>query len=386
MGRLRAYGHEVEVLTTFPSYPGGKLYPGYRQRWHQVEHIKGIRIVRVPTYINHNKSAIKRLFSYISFGFVSALYILFARRQFDVFYAYYPPVVIGALAIMVGALRRTPFVYDVQDLWPEVLVATGQINKESRLVFWINGLSDYIYRKASGIIVLSEGYRQALIAKGVSPEKVVRVYNWCDESRMRKGCHEPRSVFNKDNFNILYAGNLGTAQALVHVIEAARLLHEQKNYHIRFFFLGTGVAEASLKKIAEHYKLSNIQFLPQVPIDSVGDYLEAADALLVHLEDDPVFSMTIPQKVQAYMHARRPILIAVRGEACELIKSSGAGIAVEPCNSRELAAAATAMSRLPAEKLQLMADQGFAFYKKYMSMDNGVEAVDAILRSLPTTR
>ena len=384
--RLKALGHDVEVVTTYPSYPGGKIYPGYRQKWRQVDHVNGVRIVRLPTYISHGTSAAKRLLSYASFGLVGGLYALFCARKADVIYAYYPPVVVGALALFVGALRRTPYVYDVQDLWPEALVATGNIQRGGKIERLINRFCNSIYHRAARVVVLSEGYRRALVSKGVPPQKIVRVFNWCDESRMRTACVAKPTSISADHFNILYAGNLGAAQALEYVIDAARLLHERGEQRVRFLFLGAGVAETELRGRAKKYGLDNVQFLPRVSVDEVGDYLTAADALLVHLADEPVFEITIPQKTQAYMLAARPIMMAVRGEAGEIIKDAGAGLVVEPCNSEQLAEAATAMSRLPARDLTEMANRGLAFYKANMSVENGVRAVDKLLKSVVDER
>lgn len=384
--RLKALGHDIEVVTTYPSYPGGKVYPGYHQKWRQVDHVDGVKIVRLPTYISHGTSAAKRLLSYASFGLVAGLYALFGTRKADVIYAYYPPVVVGALALFVGAIRRTPYVYDVQDLWPEALVATGNIQRGGKIESWINRFCNSIYHRAARVVVLSEGYRRALVSKGVPRKKVVRVFNWCDESRMRTACAGKPISMSADHFNILYAGNLGTAQALEHVIDAARLMHERGEHRVRFLFLGAGVAETELRNRAKKYGLDNVQFLPRVSVDEVGDYLTAADALLVHLADEPVFEITIPQKTQAYMLAGRPILMAVRGEAGEIIKDAGAGFVVEPCKPEPLAAAATAMSRLPADELKEMADRGSAFYKANMSMENGVRAIDDLLKSVVDQR
>jgi glycosyltransferase involved in cell wall biosynthesis len=159
--RLRALGHEIEVVTTFPSYPGGKLYAGVRQRIKQVDVVDGIRVVRLPTYISHGTSAVRRLLSYASFGAVASLYGLLSARRVDVIYAYYPPVIVGLAAMLIGTFRRVPFVYDVQDLWPEALVATGYMEAGGPIVRWVEWLCGLVYRKASRVVVSSDGYKRA---------------------------------------------------------------------------------------------------------------------------------------------------------------------------------------------------------------------------------
>lgn len=380
--RLQALGHEVEIVTTFPSYPGGKVYAGYQQRLKQVEMVDGIRVVRLPTFISHGTSAAKRMLSYASFGAVASLYGLLSNRRPDVIYAYYPPVIVGLTAMLLGKFRRVPFVYDVQDLWPEALVATGNVQADSSIVRWINRLCGLVYRQADRIVVLSEGYKQALIAKQVPTEKIERIFNWCDESRMDADYMPRPDELDAACFNILYAGNLGTAQALENVVEAASLLAQQGNRRVRFVFLGAGVAEMGLKKQASDLGLQNVQFLPRVTVDQVGAYLSAADALLVHLANDPVFDITIPQKTQAYMLAGRPILMAVGGEAGDIVRNAGAGVVVQPCQPEQLAQAAIVLSELAHEELQAMATRGRQYYLEKMSMQNGVDSVNALLNAV----
>lgn len=383
--RIQALGHDVEVVTTFPSYPGGKVFQGYPQRWKQVDVVDGIRVVRLPTFISHGSSAVKRMLSYASFGVVASLYSLFGARKPDVIYAYYPPVIVGFVALCVGALKRVPFVYDVQDLWPEALVATGMV-KEGRVTRLVDRLCGLIYRGAARVVVLSDGYQRALISKQVPETKIERIFNWCDEARMGGATEEPSVVFDDRFFNILYAGNLGAAQALEHVIEAAHLVKQRGDARVRFVFVGAGVEAARLKARAEELALDNVQFFQQVPVDQVGAILKAADGLLVHLADEPVFEITIPSKTQAYLMMGRPILMAVKGEAARIVQDAGAGIVVEPCQPASLAQAALAMATLPAEELEAMGERGRLYYREKMSMENGVRSVDEMLRKIVENR
>ncbi|WGS50622.1 glycosyltransferase family 4 protein [Paraburkholderia sp. D15] len=379
--RLQALGHEVEVVTTFPSYPGGKVFDGYKLRWRQIENLDGVRVVRLPTFISHGRSAVKRMLSYASFGAVSAFYALFVARKPDVIYAYYPPVIVGLTAALVRTFRRTPFVYDVQDLWPEALVATGML-REGRVTRVIDRLCGLIYRKASRTVVLSDGYRRALESKRVPSQKIVRIFNWCDEGRTNPERGATEGIFDASRFNVLYAGNLGAAQALTHVIDAARIVQEHGDTKIRFTFLGAGVEADKLKRMTAELGLNNVAFLPQVPVDRVSGILAAADVLLVHLADAEVFEITIPSKTQAYMMVGRPILMAVRGEAARIVKDADAGLVVEPCQPEQLAQAALRMSGLPPEQLADMGRRGREYYVAKMSMENGVKQVDSVLKDI----
>jgi colanic acid biosynthesis glycosyl transferase WcaI len=376
--RLQSLGHEVEVVTTFPSYPGGRIFAGYKQRWRLVENMGGVRVVRVPSFISHGHSSFKRLLSYMSFAASAGAYCLFSARKPDVVYAYYPPVMVGFMAMVLGWIRRVPYVYDVQDLWPEALVGTGHLRPEGRLFKWIEHACGLVYSRAARVAVLSQGYRKILIAKGLPAEKVVCVYNWCDESRMQVVDGQPEiwgSV--PGTFRVLYAGNLGSAQALSHVIDAATLLQKSGDQHIQIVLLGGGVQRDEL--CAKAQGLNNVTFFPPVQVNEVGAYLQAADVLLVHLADDPVFDITIPQKTQAYLLAGKPILMAVRGEAAELVASAGAGIVVPPENAAALAEAVRSLAQKSPAELAVMGEKGAQFYLQNMSMDQGVLAVESLL-------
>lgn len=376
--QLQDLGHEVEVITTFPSYPGGRIFKGYEQRWRSIEEMAGVRVVRVPSFISHGQSAIKRFLSYGSFALSAAWYALFSVKRPDVIYAYYPPVMVGLMALVVGWVRRVPYVYDVQDLWPEALVATGHIRIDGQLVKWVERLCGLVYRCAARVVVLSQGYRDSLIRKGVPANKLVCVYNWCDESRLSTATEEP-SIWRKvpGTFRVLYAGNLGAAQALSYVVDAAALLQASGDAHIQLVFLGAGVEQETLRSRAR--PLSNVSFLPQVKVDDVGGYLKAADVLLVHLANDPVFDITIPQKTQAYLLAGKPILMAVRGEAGALVSEAEAGMVVPPQNAVAMAEAMRALASKNADELLAMGQRGFDFYNEKMSMAHGVSQIEKLL-------
>lgn len=376
---LIARGHQVDVITTFPNYPGGKIYPGYRMRWLQKELIDGVTVFRVPMYVSHDRSALKRLLGYASFSFCALFYGLVKVRRPDVIYTYHPPVAGGIAAALLGMLERRPFIYDVQDLWPEAVVATGMV-RSTRLAAVIEMLAGWIYRRAKAVVVLSDGYRQALVAKGVPSEKVVRVYNWCDEARLHTSAADPAP--ESTWFDIVYAGNLGSAQALEHVIEAARVLRDHGQDKIRFILIGDGVEKERLKAKVEALQLENVLFKPRVPPEEIGKYLNAAGALLVHLAADPVFSITVPSKTQAYLAAGRPLLMGVGGESADIVRRSGAGVVVRPCDPEDIARGAIELASKTREELARIGLAGARFYDEYMSQRNGVDRVSEIVNKV----
>ena len=168
---LRDAGMEVEVLTGFPNYPIGRLYPGYRIRLIQHEEIEGINVTRVPLYPSHDRSVLRRIANYLSFAISAFIYGAFFARKVDVIYAYHPPLSVGAVAVLLKFLRGWRVVLDVQDLWPDTLRATGMLNNE-RVLSMIGSAAGLIYRWTDVVVVLSKGFQDRLISRGVPRAKV----------------------------------------------------------------------------------------------------------------------------------------------------------------------------------------------------------------------
>lgn len=374
-------GFEVEVLTGFPNYPGGKVYPGYRIKWLQREVIDGVQITRVPLYPNHDQSAFKRVLNYLSFAASSLIYGLFVARKADVMYAYHPPLTVGITASLIRLLRRIPVVYDIQDMWPDTLRATGMIGNV-RALGVVAAVCRWVYKRVNRIVVLSPGFKRLLIERGVPENKVGVIYNWADEASLTSPQGRlPERFPGKDRFRILFAGNMGKAQALNAVLEAASLLRVQAS-RVCFVMLGGGVEVERLKKQATEMGLDNVVFLPPVPMAEVGTLLQAADALLVHLRQDPLFEITIPSKTQAYMAVGKPILMAVDGDAADLVRDSGGGVVAKSEDATDLARAAAELAALSQADLDRLGNNARDYYQNRLSLAVGAKRFADIFNTL----
>ncbi len=378
-------GFEVEVLTGFPNYPGGKVYQGYRIKWLQREVIDGVQVTRVPLYPDHGQSAIKRGVNYASFAASSLFYGLFMAKHADVIYAYHPPLTVGITASLLRLLHRIPVVYDVQDMWPDTLRATGMINNP-RALDLVAKVCQWVYCQADHIVVLSPGFKRLLMERGVPASKLDVIYNWADEASLTapQG-HLPADFPGTDRFRILFAGNMGKAQALDAVLGAATLLQE-RNSRVSFVMLGGGVEVGRLKQRAAELKLDNMVFLPPVPMAEVGTMLNAADALLVHLRKDPLFEITIPSKTQAYMAVGKPLLMAVDGDAAALVQQSGGGLVAESENAMALANAAESMAEMTAAQLAEMGNRAQKHYREHLALSVGVKKFGEIFKQLASNK
>ena len=374
-------GFEVEVVTGFPNYPGGKVYPGYRIKLLQREVIDGVQVTRVPLYPNHDQSAIKRVLNYASFAASATIYGVFMAKRADVMYAYHPPLTVGMAAALIKLFRRIPVAYDIQDMWPDTLRATGMLNNPKALD-WVARVCRWVYRRMDHIVVLSPGFKRLLRERGVPESKLSVIHNWADEASLSAPVGQVPAAFpGAAQFRILFAGNMGKAQALDTVLDAASLL-QARGSRVCWVMLGGGVEVERLKAEAAKRQLANVVFLPAVPMAEVGAYLNAADALLVHLRKDPLFEITIPSKTQAYMAVGKPLLMAVDGDAADLVRQSGGGMVAGSENAEALAQAAEALAGTAPQTLAAMGQQAQQFYRKHLALAVGVGRFGTVFRQI----
>lgn len=370
---LAERGHQATALTSFPNYPFGRVYKGYRQSLCQREAVDGVEVVRVPMIPDHSRSSKKRALSYLSFGFSAAfLGALFTRRP-DLVWIHHPPLTTGFAGYFLAKLKRVPFVFEIHDLWPESLTSTGMI-REGKVTRAIRKACNFLYRRASAIVVTSPGMKTHLERQNVNPQKIVVIPQWADEEvfrpvdqdlelGLRHGLIGKRSV--------VFAGNLGIAQGLDSVLDAAKLLADVDDF--QFVLVGDGVEAARLQDRCDSEGISNVRFVGQQPATEVSKFLAWADAALISLRDDPLFAITIPSKTQAYMACGAPILCAVLGDGADAVESAGCGFTVTPGDAEDLAGktrAMLALSRVEREEFGRKASIYFeAHYRRQAILD-----------------
>lgn len=378
---LQRRGHTVQVLTGFPNYPGGKLYQGYRVRFWQREMMEGISIIRVPLYPSHDQSSIKRVVNYASFALSATILGTALVKKADVMYVYHPPATIGLPAMAISLLRGIPFVYDVQDLWPDTLSSTGML-KSPGLLKAVGRWCKLVYRRAARVAVLSPGFKVALVERGVPERKVAIIYNWCDESQAKELTRDEsliKALGLSGKFVVLFAGTIGKAQGMDSVLDAARILKDELPA-ARFVFVGGGIEVGQLKRRVAGEGIDNVVFVPRQPTSKIGRYLALADVLLVHLRRDRLFEISIPSKTQTYLAVGKPILMAVDGDAADLVSRAGAGIACEPENPRELARAVEKMYRMNPDERYAMGTRGKTCYQNGLSQHVGVTKFEQLFQ------
>lgn len=375
---LKARGHEVEVLTGFPNYPGGKLYPGYKVRHWQIEVMDGIRVNRVALYPSHDKSALKRVANYVSFALAATTLGPMLVKKPDVIYTYHPPATIGLAAVTLKTLFRAPLVYDIQDMWPDTLAATGMVS--TQLVLDAVGVyCRALYRVCDHVVVLSPGFKKLLVERGVPEQKITIIYNWTHEIEQpaKTDPELAKTLGMAGKFNVLFAGNIGLAQGLDAVLDAAKIV-VTRHPEVQFVFVGSGADSARLEGRVEEESISNVRFISRQTPSKMGPIFALSDSLLVHLKDDPLFRITIPSKIQAYLYHGKPILMAVAGDSEVIMQDAGAGIVCRPQDTAALAAAVEQLAGMDRAERAALGDAGRMFYQKKMSLEVGTTLFEEV--------
>lgn len=359
-------GVQVDVLTGKPNYPEGKIFAGYRFGGCQREQYWGANISRVPLIPRGKNSSIRLALNYLSFV-VSGLVFgpwLKRGRKYDVIFVYgLSPLMLALPALFLGWLKKVPVMIWVQDLWPQSLSATGYV--QNRFVLWgVEKVVRFIYRHADLLLVQSRAFIEPVrqLAHGTA----IKYYpNSVEGSFVNPGI----SAVNPDvpgldaPFTVMFAGNIGFAQAVDVIVDAATLLKDHQDIH--FIVLGDGSRREWMLQQVSLRGLVNLYLPGRFPVETMPGFMQKASVLLVTLADREIFAATVPSKVQAYMAAGRPIIACMNGEGARLVTEAGAGLAVPAEDGPGLAEAVLRMYRLSASERDELAANAQAYYREH---------------------
>lgn len=358
---LASRGHDVTVVTGFPNAPSGKIYPGYRLTWHRWDELNGVRILRLPLFPDQSRSPIKRSANYLSFSASLLSLGTFLLDRADVIFGY--TVLVGVSALWFKMRFRAPVMLDIPDLYPDALLDTGMV-KQGALYSTAKITSAFIYQNCDRLSVWHPGFRRVLIERGIPEEKISIVENWIDPDLykpVQRDIDLARQYELEGKFNVVFAGNLGVVQGLETVIDAAKRLEQYKD--LQFVIIGSGSCSDAIKQYAKQLGCDNVRFLGQQPSDKMADFFAWGDALLVHLKHKPSFEMTVPAKTHAYLACGKPVIMAVKGEAANLVESGGCGIVCPPEDPRALADAVIRLKQITPEERDRIGQAGLELFR-----------------------
>jgi colanic acid biosynthesis glycosyl transferase WcaI len=381
---LQERGNEVQVVTGFPNYPEGQLYPGYRVRPYRREELQGVTVHRAPLYVSHDSDPRRRATNYLSYAASASAIAVTRIGKVDATLVHSTPATAAIPAMALRTLRRTPYVVHIQDLWPQTVTASGFLadGHHRRAEGLLHRYCDAVYRHAASIAVTSPGMADLIQARGIESRKISLIPNWADE-RFFRPATPSTDIVNELGpfrpFTVMYAGAMGDVQALHVLIDAAAMLRDRRD--IGFLLVGGGVSEASLRVKVLEAELDNVRFVRHQPAERMAEVLALGDVQIISLKDLSIFRTTLPSKIQATMAAGRPIIGAVAGDAAALIRDSGAGLTATPGSAAELAEAVLKAAAMPADERQAWGDRGRDYYVDHLSQESGGQALNDLLQA-----
>lgn len=366
-------GHDVEVLTTFPNHPFGRLFPGWAQRFGHVEIDGAVTVRRVPTVVDHSLRASRRILSYLSFA-VSSLTASRAARRADVVYVYGAQPTAAIAPMVWRALFGTPYVLHVQDIWPESVLGAGMLpsgvaSVAARRVIlrWLRR----VHSRAARVIAIGPGAARLLEERGADPARTTSCSNWVTAAPV--AC--ARS--SREGTRVVYAGSIGPAQGLETVVRAAARCQDLAE--LRFTIVGDGVHRAGLEDLAARLGVHTMDFAPPVPRERMTELHAATDFAIVSLRADPMTAVTIPSKLQDLLANGVPVLGALDGDAAAMLCDARAGYVAPPGDVDALEAMFRAAHAASPAQRQWFSAAGRAYASRAFSLVRGVDHVEDAL-------
>jgi len=335
--RWAALGHKVTVITCTPNCPDGIVYKGYKNSLSTKETIDGINVIRIWTYVAPNKGFFKRIANYISY-MISATIRGFFVQDVDIVIATSPQFFCGWAGVLLHWLRKWPFILEIRDIWPESIVTVGAMRK-SRTISFLEVLEKKMYEAADHIVAVGDGYKQRIMIKGIESEKISVIINGVDLERfqLKTGGNSAKQKYGAENkFVCSYIGTVGMAHGLEVVLKAARICKSKNIDDIIFWILGDGAKKEELENQAKMEKLDQVFFTGRLPKEEMPSIVASSDCCLVHLRGSELFSTVIPSKIFEIMAMNIPIIMAVKGEAQEIVTKGKAGVVMEPDDPESL--------------------------------------------------
>lgn len=380
-----ARGHRVTVLTEFPNHPQGVIPRTYRGKMSTTESMDGFTVERVWVRASPVKTFRSRLLFYVSFLLMASARGVTLRGPIDVVVATSPPLPVALVGWIIARRHRARFVMDVRDLWPAAAVALGELSNPAMLRL-ASVLERFLYARADRITAVTRRFvvaiSQSVRGRG---RPVAYVPNGAATEVFKPGPPEAgirARLGAGKGFIVTFAGNLGIAQGLGAVLEAAEILADDD---VAVCFIGDGPAKDQLIARADASGLLNVRFLAPVPTAQVTPYLLSSDALLVTLSRAPVFEMFVPSKLFDSLACARPVILMANGEAKEILDESGGGIWVAPEDAGGLAAAIRSLAAMSPNKRHEFGERGHTYVMKSFTRavqnDRMIEIIEEVAQA-----
>ena len=378
-------GHHVTVLTGIPNYPSGKIFDDFQNQPSAFSQYEGAKVVRVPM-LPRGSGGFQLILNYLSFVFGASIWGSWRLRRLeaDVIFVFEPsPVTVGLPAIWLSKIKKIPVVFWALDLWPETLVAIGVV-RSPLLLGWISKLVKFIYNRCTLVLVQSRGFLENISSYCSDKTKIRYFPNWAESVYTDLNIKlAPEVPVLPNSFTVVFAGNIGEAQDMPALLDAAELLKDNPN--IRWIVVGDGRKFEWLKSEVSRRRLQESVLLKgRFPLERMPSFYSHADALLVSLKQELVFTMTIPGKLQSYLLSGIPLLGMLDGEGAEIIRKSKSGLTCDAGNSMGLAKAVLTLASMSSKKRRQLGLNGRLYAQKEYGRIKLMKRLDMLLTEAVT--
>lgn len=372
----------MTVLTGKPNYPKGDYFPGYSFWGVDKESYNGAEIVRVPLVRRGKGGAVRLVLNYLSYVLFARAYIRKNRMVFDTIFCFeISPITQAFPALYCKKKYGGKVILWIQDLWPESVTAAGNIHNKT-LLRWLEKMVKGIYEKCDVLLVQSEGFREAIVAKGDFGQKIEFVPNWAEDIYLqRKGMNSDSiSAILPDGFRVMFAGNVGAAQDVGAIVEAAFETRQKKD--IKWIIVGEGRARREVEQKAKSLGLDDsVFFLGRHPMSEMPTFFSYADVMIVSLRDEYIFSLTIPAKTQSYMASAKPIATMLNGEGNRIVEAASCGLTAFAGDHETLAKNVLRLYGMTREERERMGHNGLCFYQNNFDKKKIVDKIVTIMEA-----
>jgi glycosyltransferase involved in cell wall biosynthesis len=376
---LKERGYEIAVLTGKPNYPKGTFSNGYGFLSKRKEIWNGIKIYRSPLVPRGKGKGIQLFVNYFSFAFFASLRMLFINQKFDRIFVYGPsPITVGLPGIVAKYKSKAPMYFWVQDLWPESVSAAGGINNKF-IIGILNWLTKSIYTRSEKILVQSKAFIPYIINQNIEKSKLIYYPNSTESYYIVTDPILEKLNQLPNGKKLMFAGNIGESQSFDTLLNTAVILKEDL-IEVHWVILGEGrMKEYVQSKIVELNLESNFHLLGAFPSTEMPSFFSCADALIVSLKKEPIFSLTIPSKIQSYLACGKPILTSLDGEGSSIVEEANAGFVSPSEDPIAFAYIIKKFFNLTIEEQKVLGHNARKYFDKEFERELLVDKLESIL-------
>jgi glycosyltransferase involved in cell wall biosynthesis len=345
----QAKGYEVAVLTQAPSYPSDKVYEGYKNKFFQRETWQDIKIYRVFSLMGYTKGVVLKVMNYLCFAFFASLVSLFIGKKYNRVFVYHTgPLTQAIPAVVIKKIFNNKIYIWTLDIWPDTVYAYG-FKKRAILRKILDSFVEIVYKNCATVFVSCKGFKRK-IEKYVPDVKITFSPQWVPDDLNFENVTRHESL--KEGFNFTFAGNIGKVQNLENVIRGFALAAKSCN-KIKLNIVGDGSNLENLKRIVKEENIAKVYFWGRRPLKEMPKWFEGSDILIISLIDEPIFSLTVPAKFQAYLASGKPIYCVMKGEVADLIINNNLGFVAQPDDINDIRSEFENFLNTPKNKLQI---------------------------------